>query len=502
MKRALPSSVYNWTSIIGATVALVSFFMIAFLFIISTFIQQGSSYLGLIIYIVLPGFLVAGLLLIPIGMYLKRRSEKAGKSHKEIGWPVIDLNQEHNRNAFFIFSAGTTVFLLVSALGSYQAFTFTESVEFCGTICHTVMKPEYTAYQHSSHAKVACVECHVGSGANWYIRSKLSGLYQVYAVSLNIYPRPIPTPISNLRPARETCEHCHWPSKFYGEKLVVKKYYMADESNTPWQINMAVKIGPSHSAYGLREGIHWHINPDVKIEYTAVDSQRQSIGTVTYTNRKTGQVTVYEDTDMELTAHQRDSLGTRTMDCMDCHNRPSHNYLPPTVFIDQGIESGSIPSSLPFIKKISMDLVSQQYSTSDSAQMMIKKGVTEFYRTTYASIYDQKKKLIDAASDAIVGEYSKNIFPEMNVRWSAYPSNIGHMEFNGCFRCHNDRHRSKSGKVISKDCNLCHTIYAQGNPASLAMNPLNQPMEFKHPMDIGDAWKESPCTSCHTGLTP
>jgi hypothetical protein len=501
MKLKLPTTVYNWTTVTGATLALISLFMIAFLFVVSVFIQQGSSYLGLIIYIVLPAFLVAGLVLIPVGMLLKRRRDRRSP-HAEPEWPIVDLNKETHRNAFVIFSVGTTVFLLLSALGSYEAFTFTESVEFCGTICHTVMKPEYTAYQNSPHAKVPCVECHVGAGADWYMRSKLSGLYQVYSVTLHKYPTPIGTPISNLRPARETCERCHWPNKFYGQKLVMKKYYLADEQNTPWQINMAVKIGPSHSAYGLQEGIHWHINPNVSIEYKASDVQRQSIPWVKHIDKLTGAVTVFQDTEHPLEKHEFDSLQTRTVDCMDCHNRPSHNYLPPQVFVDQAMEAGTISKTLPFIKKLALDLSAKEYGSSDSARDGIRQGVDEFYRTSYPGLYDSNRTLIASAATGIVNEYGKNIFPEMKVRWSAYPTNIGHMEFNGCFRCHDGNHKSSEGKVISNDCNLCHTIYAQGNPAALAMSPLDKPLEFTHPVEIGDAWKTQPCTTCHTGMYP
>jgi len=501
MKIKLPVSVYNWTTVIGATLAIISLFMIVFLFVVSVFIQQGSSYLGLIIYIVLPAFLVAGLVLIPVGMIAKTRRDRR-QPHEEPRWPVVDLNKETHRNAFIIFTAGTTLFLLLSAIGSYEAFTFTESVEFCGTICHSVMRPEYTAYQNSPHAKVACVECHVGAGSDWYMRSKLSGLYQVYSVTFHKYPTPIPTPISNLRPARETCERCHWPSKFYGQKLVVKKYYLNDEQNTPWQINMAVKIGPSHSAYALQEGIHWHINPDVAIEYKASDAQRQTIGWVKRINRTTGAVTVFEDTEHPIEKRQFDSLQTRTMDCMDCHNRPSHNYMPPQFFLDQAMAAGRIPTSLPFMKKLATDLVAKEYGTTDSALAGIRGGVDEFYRTGYPQVYEKNRPLIAAAGRVIGEEYGKNLFPEMKVKWSAYPSNLGHMEFNGCFRCHDGNHKSAEGKVISKDCNLCHTIYAQGNPASLAMSPLDAPLTFAHPVEIGDAWKESVCTTCHTGLNP
>jgi hypothetical protein len=501
MKITLPVSVYNWTTVIGATLAIISLFMIVFLFIVSVFIQQGSSYLGLIIYIVLPAFLVSGLVLIPIGMIAKTRRDRRSP-HEESLWPVVDLNKEAHRNAFIIFSAGTTLFLLLSAIGSYEAFTFTESVEFCGTICHSVMRPEFTAYQNSPHAKVACVECHVGAGADWYMRSKLSGLYQVYSVTFHKFPTPIPTPISNLRPARETCERCHWPSKFYGQKLVVKKYYLNDEQNTPWQINMAVKIGSSHSASALQEGIHWHINPDVAIEYKASDLQRQTIGWVKRIDRTTGAVTVFEDTEHPIEKRQFDSLQTRTMDCMDCHNRPSHNYMPPQFFLDQAMAAGRIPTSLPFIKKLATDLVAKDYGTTDSALAGIKSGVDEFYRTGYPQVYEKNRAFIAAAGVVIGEEYGKNLFPEMKVKWSAYPSNLGHMEFNGCFRCHDGNHKSADGKLISKDCNLCHTIYGQGNPASLVMSALDTPLEFAHPVEIGDAWKESVCTTCHTGVNP
>ncbi|HRZ22005.1 MAG TPA: NapC/NirT family cytochrome c, partial [Bacteroidales bacterium] len=263
----LPKSFYNWTSLIGATIALISLFMIIFLFIISLIYRESGSYLGLVIYIVLPVFLVLGLIIIPIGMIRKHRKDKRGEVSRVRRWPIFDFNEQRTRNGFSLFAIGTTLFLLLSAMGSYEAFHYTESVKFCGTLCHRVMKPEYVAYQNSAHARVACVDCHVGTGANWYVRSKLSGLYQVYATLLNIYPRPIPTPIKNLRPARETCEECHWPEKFYAHQLVKKVHYLADGSNTEWTMNLMLKIGPEHSSLGLLEGIHWHINPEVTIEY-------------------------------------------------------------------------------------------------------------------------------------------------------------------------------------------------------------------------------------------
>ncbi len=501
MKIKLPHSASNWISLIGATIALISLFMILFLFAITTFLNRGSSYLGLVIYILLPAFLIVGLILIPLGMYKKTKKEKRLKKTEETKWPEINLNDIRHRNAFMIFSIGTAIFLLFSAIGSYEAFHYTESVEFCGTTCHKVMYPEHTAYQHSPHARVACVDCHVGSGADWYVKSKLSGLYQVYAVTLGTVPRPIPTPITSLRPARETCEECHWPEKFYDRKLRLEKHYLADETNSEWDISLALKIGGQHSAQGLQEGIHWHINKDVLIEYKAVDKQRQKIPWVKYTNLKTGKVTIFEDQNEPLKKEQLDSLETRVMDCIDCHNRPSHNYKPPAFFVNNAITAGTIPVELPKIKSLAMDITGKDYSTTDSAMLAIKNGINTFYKENYPEIYNSKGQLVKRAINGLQAEYKQNIFPEMKVKWNAYPNNIGHLEFIGCFRCHNDSHSSKDGIVISKDCNLCHIINAQGSPNNLEMANVNTALEFKHP-DGDESWKEMNCVECHTGLNP
>lgn len=498
MKIKLPSSAYNWVSLIGAVIALVSLFMIVFLFAISFFFDRGGSYLGLVIYILLPGFLVIGLILIPIGMLLNFNKSKG----KEKKLPYIDLNQVAHRNAFLIFITGTIIFLFISAMGSYEAFHYTESTEFCGTLCHSVMKPEYVAYQNSAHARVRCVECHVGEGADWYVKSKMSGLYQVYAVLANVYPKPIPTPISNLRPARETCEHCHWPQKFYARKIRLEKHFLSDKENSEWDISLMMKIGASHSASRLEEGIHWHINPDVKIEFVSLDDKEQEIPWVRYTNKKTGIENTYIEENMKFSVDMLDSMTIRTMDCIDCHNRPSHVYNPPAFFVNNALSSGDIPTELPEIKSLSMEICDEKFTSTDSAMNYIENTINEFYKENYPDIVDTNSALITQAITGLQKEYKKNLFPEMAVRWDAYPNNIGHLEFKGCFRCHSDTHESNEGKIISKDCNLCHTISAQGPINNLEIASYNESLEFKHPEDIDEEWKEGFCIDCHTGLNP
>ena len=497
----LPRSTQNWTTLMGATIALVALFMIAFFFGISLVLERGHAYLGLVTFILLPAVMIVGLLLIPIGMLLQiRRGRRDGESAAP-AWPLVDLNDVHHRNAFLVFSIGTTLLLFISAIGSYEAFNFTESVTFCGTICHSVMHPEYTAYQNSPHARVACVGCHVGPGATWYVRSKISGLYQVYSVIFDKYSRPIATPIENLRPARETCEECHWPQKFYAQKVRLETHYLAGKENTQWDIYLIMKIGAQHSALGLSEGIHWHINPDVNIEFVS-DETRRKLPWVRYTNRRTGETREYQDSENALSEEQKKNSVVRSMDCMDCHNRPSHDYRAPAIFVNYAITAGDIPRGLPEIKSMAVEVCAQEYDSPEAAQKSIESALHNHYRTSYAELYATRRDLVEKASDGLMRAFAKNIFPIMKVRWSAYPNHIGHLEFNGCFRCHNDKHISSDGKVISRDCNLCHFIIGQGTPGQLETAPIGQRLEFRHPGDVGDMWKDMLCTDCHTGANP
>jgi hypothetical protein len=495
----LPKSVNNRLSMTGAIVAFISLMFILFFFTLSLFFGEGSSYLGLFTYIILPVFLILGLILIPIGMVAKMRRMKLGLEPVQ-GKPwLIDFTDRRHRNATIIFAAGTVVLVFLTGIGSYEAFNYTESVKFCGTTCHKVMEPEHTAYQGSEHANVRCVECHVGEGAGWYVKSKLSGLRQVWAVLTNSYTHPIETPISNLRPARETCERCHWPEKFYSHKLVSEKHYLTDSANTEYDIDLRLKIAASHSAMGNTAGIHWHINPNIKIEYIDPANDREALPWVKSTNKLTGETTIYQDTENPITDSAMRVAKPRIMDCMDCHTRPSHKYRSPSVFVDQSIAAGEIPVSLPMIKKVAMDILSPAWENREIAHDTIRKYIESYYKTTYPDIFANRKPDIDRSIEAILTGYSKNIFPEMKATWEAYPDHIGHMEANGCFRCHNGKHSNSAGKTISNDCNLCHNIMIQGTPGTQEVAPFNGSLAFKHPQG-DESWKEMACTECHKKL--
>lgn len=497
----LPKSYYNLFSFVGTIIAGMSLFMIFLFSAVGYFYEDTSTYLGLFVFIILPIFLIIGLLIIPLGMMIEvRRRKKRELEYIRKGWPIIDLNISRYRNAILIFSIGTIVLFFLSAMGSYEAFHYTESVEFCGTLCHDVMEPEYVAYQNSPHAKVRCVDCHVGTGADWYVRSKLSGLRQVYAVLTDDFNRPIETPIHDLRPARETCQECHWPEKFYAQQLVQTKHYLTDSVSTEWNIQLKMKIGPQNSALGLSEGIHWHINQDVKIEYIPKRDNRKDIPWVKYTNLKTGEEKIYIDEDNALSEEKMAEAELRNMDCMDCHNRPSHHYYTPQEFIDKALTAGEIPKDLPFIKKVAMDLFIDPYDTKDTALYTIRNYTKEFYSENYPEIYASREEDINKAIEGMIDGFSQNIFPEMMVSWDEYDSHIGHKTYNGCFRCHDDNHQSADGKVIRKDCNICHTIVLQGKEGEEMFSSVNDALDFVHPKELDEGWEEDLCTDCHRYL--
>jgi hypothetical protein len=494
-----PRLAYNSLSIAGVILAVVMGLIGLIMLIISVSMEQTNAYFGIFLYMVLPAMLVLGLLLIPLGMFRQWRRWQRGESFADRKWPLIDLDNSHHRNATIVFILGTVLFVTLSAVGSYQAYHFTESVTFCGTTCHKVMEPEHTAYLQSPHARVACTECHVGYGAGWYAKSKLSGSYQVYAALFNKYPRPIPTPIHNLRPARETCEQCHWPEKTYGTGLRKFTHYLYDDTNTRWSAMILLKTDTGEPGQGQRAGIHWHINKDIAIEYISRNERRQDIPWVRVTDKKTGKQTIFQDSAQPLDQNTIDTSEVRRMDCIDCHNRPSHVYHSPDYAIDRVIEGGIIDQSLPAIKTVAVEALTPEYGTKDSAATGITEAITRHYQSDGQTIAPDKiTRAIAGAQQA----FAQNIFPHMKARWSAYPNNIGHFYDRGCMRCHDGTHQTEAGVKISHDCKACHTIMMQGTDDSIERDSSGTGLEFKHPVDIDDAWKETGCFECHQGVQP
>jgi len=421
-----------------------------------------------------------------------------GPSQRLIGtlrYLRIDFNDPNHRGAVAFFFSFTIVFIMMSVIGSYQAYEFTDSVQFCGQLCHSVMNPEFTAYQLSPHARVACVDCHVGAGASWYVRSKLSGARQVIAVTFNTFPRPIPTPVHNLRPAPETCEECHWPRRFYGAQLKVFTHYAEDEKNTPRQIRMLLKTGGGDPSTGSPSGIHWHMNISNEITYIATDEKRQVIPYIRAKDMQ-GRITEYMAKDAPLTPQQIAKMPKRRMDCVDCHNRPTHIYVPPDRAVDDSLFAGRLDAYLPFLKQQAVTVLTNTYPTTEAAMEGIATDLHKFYLTKYPDIDKNNQSGIRSAIAEVQRIYRSTTFPEMKLDWKTHPNNIGHFYFTGCFRCHDGQHVSSDGRAIRKDCDICHSILEQQEGATRLISSEGVP--FKHPVDIGDLSQVS-CSDCHTG---
>ena len=483
----------NYLSLSGLALAAIALANIIILFIIDVTSPEPSPYTGILAYMVLPGFLVAGLVLAGIGVAVERHRRLQAVPGAPL-LPKIDLNQSGQRRRLELFVGFVVVFILLSAVGSYRAYEFTDSTTFCGELCHTVMHPEHVAHDHSAHARVTCVECHVGTGASWYVKSKMSGLRQVFRTITNTYPRPIETPVANLRPASQTCEQCHWPRRFWGAQLKVFNHFDSDETNTPRQIRLLIKTGGGDPNSGqAAAGIHWHMNIANKIEYRS-DAKRETMSWVRLTDRN-GNVTEYTANGADPAAIGK--LEQRRMDCIDYHNRPTHIYTPPDRSVDQALAAQRISATLPFAKQQGVQVLTAGYKSTDEAMAAIAQQIPAFYKAKYPQLVSSRAGDIENMVMELQRIFRDNIFPEMKVDWRTHPDNVGHYYFNGCFRCHDGNHTSKDGKVITKECNSCHTVLTQ-EEGVLPANVVNTAMIFKHPVDLGDLTSVN-CSDCHNG---
>jgi len=414
-------------------------------------------YIGILLFLILPGVFLVGLILIPTGIVVRRRRLRAGSQLGD-SYPQIDLHQPMVRHGLLLVGVATFLNVLIFGTASFRGVTYMDSTQFCGQTCHTVMTPEFTAYQGSPHAHVECVGCHIGPGAGWFVRSKLSGVRQVFAVTLHTYSRPIPAPVKYLRPARETCEQCHWPQRFTGDKFVVKTTYKEDEKNTPQTTVLLMKIGGR--TWQGAVGIHGrHLNEGSRIQYISIDDKRQVIPVVYYTD-DSGKQVEYVSSEIKATKQQLDAGEHRSMDCVDCHNRPTHAFDLPENAVNRAMAGGQISTDLPYIRKEALELLKVEYPDRETAKQQITEGVNAFYRTKYPSVYDSRRALVQQAASSVSEIYLRNIFPEMKMTWGVHPSNIGHNDSPGCFRCHDGSHASADGKVIANDCDTCHSVLA------------------------------------------
>jgi nitrate/TMAO reductase-like tetraheme cytochrome c subunit len=464
-----------------AASALFAFFL---LLAIDQFAGHRNPYVGILAYVVAPLFFILGIFVTFVGALIRWRTRRRALRAAEPLTIKIDLSRPGDRRILALFVAASVGFLFLTALGSYQTYQYTESVEFCGKTCHLPMEPQFVASQHTAHASVECVACHVGPGAAAYFKTKVNGVKQLYHTVRNDFERPIRVTASNPRPAQAICEQCHWPKKYVGNVERTYQHYLSDEKNTPFAVRLLLNVGGGDPTNGPVGGIHWHMNIAKKIEYIATDEERLNIPWVRMTDPN-GTVTEYrtpEFTDNPAKYH------IHRMDCMDCHSRPAHKVHTPNDAVDLALATGRLDPNLPWVKSKVVAALVKPYATRAEAEQGIEATLREAYPDPR-----QANPIINEAQTI----YRENFFPEVKVNWQTHPDFVGHKNWNGCFRCHDGKHVAADGKMSIKasDCRSCHLILAQGSGE--ALEQINaKGHDFVH---IDAEYSEFSCSECHTG---
>jgi len=481
---------------VGGAMALAGGALFVVLLLIEFTAGTENPYRSLVTFMLAPFIVTLGVALFLLSVWIQVRLARRRGETVRFNLSIDPTDPGYMKNLWLFLGLVAALVIIIIYSGT-EAYDATDSVAFCGETCHTVMEPQNVTYHNSPHARVLCAECHIGPGASFWVKSKFDGLRQVYATTFNTFSRPIETPIMNLRPAQETCEECHWPRQFYGDKLVTRTYYRTDESNSPWTISLLVKIGGGNPRTGKLEGIHWHMIGPNKIEYIATDTKRHQIPWVRVI-RESGDTVTYTDRGADVPDPNDPNVEIRRFDCMDCHNRPSHLFMPPAVALNLALSTRRISPGLPFIRKVGLDLLNAEYTTREQAHDSIASGLRAFYQREYADLASLPTGEINKAAEELGVIYRQNFFPEMKTDYRARENHLSHFVNNGCFRCHNDEMQDAEGNMISHGCSTCHVIVAQGpNDRVSELEQNLDGLEFRHPEDIADAWKEMKCTECH-----
>jgi len=344
------------------------------------------------------------------------------------------------------------ILTIIVLTGAAYGWEYTNSPEFCGETCHT-MPPEYTAYLESPHARIDCVDCHIGKGfIATRISRKAGDLKHVFRTIFKNYEYPIRA--GELRPARETCELCHSPEKFSDDSLQELKTFADDKDNSPLSTYLIMKTGGGSKRVGLGRGIHWHI--ENKVEFLPTDPEEQNIPYVRVTNDD-GSVDEYVDVESGFNKTNLDESSLKEMDCITCHNRITHLIPDPEATVDQLMARGLISSDIPDIHREAVEVYGRQYESVDQALKGIA-GIESYYSTYYPEYYAANQDKIQAAIEQLQTAYKNSVFPEQKVDWNSHPTNVGHKNSPGCFRCHDGKHLSTDGEAVRLECNLCHSV--------------------------------------------
>src|SRR5688572_9380124 len=436
MRRLVAQLVSHPVSAVGVVLAVASGCVFAGLVAFHLLGSPGNPYSDIVVFVGLPALFAVGLLLMPIGLWFQR------------GRPEI-------RRGLFFVTAATLISLLALSFASQRAVEYSESQQFCGQTCHQAMGPHFTAHQSGLHSRVGCVECHIEPGAQGFLRAKLNGTNQLRLMMSDRYARPIVSPLHTARPNVYTsCEQCHWPDRFIGDVVKIVYEFADDAENSKTVSTLRLHVGGPVAGTGSGTGIHWHMNRSNVVEYVALDDALEQIP---YVRVVTPDGKMREYFAKGVTAHDLDGKVPRRMGCIDCHNRPAHKFAStPERAVDEALGTGLISTRIPFIRREAVAALRVAYPNQDAAMAGIDTHIRRAIAAGEAAEVDEKAlRQAIAVSQSI---YRTNIFPSMKIGWGTYPDRVGHTTSQGCFRCHDDSHATKDGRVLGQDCELCHSI--------------------------------------------
>lgn len=458
----------NWITLLGSVIVSASALTTLAALAIDLTSDKGlNAYASTVIFLVMPGLLALGLVLIPLGLLRERRRRRGPEQPVESDSVLSAFarameSQTVRRRVAFVMVA-TVLNVLIFSTVTYRAVTFMDTPAFCGGVCHGVMQPEYDAYKQSPHSQVACVECHIGSGASSLVAAKLSGLRQVWGVATGSFQRPIKTPVHGMRPASETCGHCHQSSRMSGTRLAFRVHFKEDEANTPQVTAMTLNLGGQDPRDGHWSGIHFHASSTSQIRYEVLDEKRQTVGKI---QKLEGGKIVKEWLPPPERAAGAKVLGLRTMDCVDCHNRATHVYDDtPRSGVTRAFVEGKLDRKVPWLFQTSLAVLEAQ-PPREQAEAQFRTALEDRYGQAHPQQKPPSEKL-DQAAHALALVYQRNVYPAMKLSWGNYPTQIGHGgpdpgQFKGqCFRCHAGDHHTADGQELSSKCELCHEVVAK-----------------------------------------
>lgn len=366
---------------------------------------------------------------------------------------------------------GILVVAAVTAAG-IMGWEYSNSNAFCTNMCHAVHPEEPKSHAVSLHARVNCVECHMGRLSTLQLMAiKPTHMNELWGMIVG-YERPVTT--HSLRPARDSCEACHWPQARHSDTVRVVYRYGADGKSTEERTTLQLHTGAGEARGGapnaaepqlaagmtVRKGIHWHIAQDVR--YVALDDEKQKIALIEVHAPDGKVIATYADPTLKVSRADLDKLPKRSMDCIDCHNASGHPFTNPSNLVDDALQEGLIDRSVPTVKARSEQIIEKAFGIAGPEEERSKKyqqiiadarPKTANPKTKDAEAQFEKQMLRILLLSSFNGEHEGK-----PLTWKNFPNNVGHKDFPGCFRCHDGKHQNEKGEAVRLQCTLCHAI--------------------------------------------